>query len=187
LRRHIIVTEPRTYIPQEGDLVRTLEGVSMSEAPASVGALVAEPLVDATDQGSHQPDESKKPDEGKVLRSGVSAKAASALGVQARLHNAQQRRVTESESIRAALSEQVRISTLRDKGTTAASRTAAARAIPELQAALRDAEEREQREGRIDWDAMSGERLALMRHVLDATDEEISEVLRHLEEQKERA
>lgn len=80
---------------------------------------------------------------------------------------------TEAEVLREALKEQVSIATSRAKGTTPAARTAAAALIPKLQEALRDAEERERTLERIPWETMPPEHLALMRHVLDAGDDDV--------------
>jgi hypothetical protein len=123
---------------------------------------------------------------GKLLRSGVDAREASALAAEARRRYALSRKQAETASsgLRAAAQSQYDIAT-GPKSVPASARTAAARAYADLILAAEAADEREGgKAGQIDWDAMHPDRMTLLRHVLDGTEEEVARWLALVEEER---
>jgi 2-oxoglutarate dehydrogenase complex dehydrogenase (E1) component-like enzyme len=154
--------------------------MSTEEAPSLGASIHPEPVspppvaVESTVEGEDRKETVEVAEEEtvrKTLKGGHDAREMSRQAVEARQRQRADAapKQTEAEVLRNALTEQVSIATSKAKGTTPAARTAAAKLIPDLQAALRDAEEREASSKRINWDALPPETLSLLMTVIDAS------------------
>lgn len=92
-----------------------------------------------------------------------------------------------ADRLRAVLADQQQIAEGTTKSTPAAARTQAARLIPDLQAAVREAEEAEQLSSAIPWSTLDPGRRTVIDFALDAQDDEVAWLVGVLEDRQAEA